>query len=129
VGVSLSFHDADCATLIGTKIQDFYTKTRSQTLFPTDGGVARAFHSMDAYNKAREDGGGSKMATVLATIQSFLKGPSQSMPKFNKDRLLLEDGLQDAPYRSEPWTTPTKIMVYSWFTQNFPMITSVSSWR
>ena len=117
--------DATCTILITIQTQDFYTTTRSQTLFPTNSGVARAFRSLDAYNEARQDGSGSKMASVLATIQWFIKVPCQTMPKFDEYGLPLADSLQDAPYRGEAWPTTDKIMVYSKFTQNFPMIQSV----
>jgi hypothetical protein len=62
-----------------------------------DDGAPHVFHTLDAYNKAHEDGGGNKMASVLATIQWFLKGPCQSMPKFGKDGCLIADEHQDAP--------------------------------
>ena len=65
------------------------------------------------------------MASVLATIQWFLKMSCQAMPKFDEYGLPLADSLQDAPYHSEAWPTIDKIMVYSKFTQNFPMIQSV----
>lgn len=103
-----------------TYLQDFYQTTRSQTLMP---GTQRVFRSIESYQAARETGMGTKMDAVLKAAQHFLGTPCASIPKMDKSGALLPE--QDAPYRTEPWDTPEKLLLYTKFTMNFPLIISV----
>jgi hypothetical protein len=108
-----------------TDLQDFYQTTRSQTLMP---GTQRVFRSIEQYQATRETGMGTKMGAVLNAAQHFLGTPCASIPKMDKSGALLPEAEQDAPYRTEPWDTPEKLLLYTKFTMNFPLIISVCSY-
>lgn len=122
--VYVIFYDVtDVIESANTNLQDFYQTTRSQTLMP---GTHRVFRSIEQYHEARATGMGTKMNAVLKATQHFLATPCASVPKIDKTGSLLPEAEQDAPYRTEPWDVPDKLLLYTKFTMNFPLIISVS---
>lgn len=92
---------------------------------PSPEGKTRVFRSIEQYQLARTEGRGTKMGAVLNAVKWFLETPCASMPKFAKDGNLLPLEAQDPPYSATPWDTADKILLYSKFRMNFPLILSV----
>ena len=63
------------------------------------------------------------MEAVLRTIQHFIQTPCSVLPHINKDGTLAKN--QDPPYRGRPWDAVGRVLLYTRFKRNFPMITSV----
>ena len=47
------------------------------------------------------------------------------MPKMNSDGTMKPMDEQDPPYRASAWDVPDKLLLYTKFTLNFPLIISV----
>lgn len=84
------------------------------------------FKTLEQYQAVRDEERGTKLHAAMEAIKYILSTPCASIPKLGKDGNLLPADQQPAPYSEIPPLTPPKILVYHKFTQNFPMILSVS---
>jgi hypothetical protein len=88
-------------------------------------GEHRCFRSLEQYQEARQSGTGTKMNAILNAVKYFTEIPCASMPKMNSDGTMKPMDEQDPPYRASAWDVPDKLLLYTKFTLNFPLIISV----